>query len=260
MPDNLLIPFLITAAGVVLLIIGISRRGRALSFKSVPCRPIASLAGGERQFITGKTHSPAAAPSPVTKTPCVFCHETVERNEEHYSSSGGDSSTDWVLVSDAACGAFFVTDATGTALAAPGAGSLDLVRPETSDADAIQPFGGTPGSLRRTERIIAADALVTVLGTPRSLSEFIQYLRQNAGGISPDFLAELLKMEKGPGAGIPCFFGGGLERIADQRYGDYVSGSESSASSLLWAGAAVTALGACAVLYTLNIFKGGLPE
>lgn len=259
MPDNLIIPFFITAAGAVLLILGISRRASALSFKALPCRNIASLAGGERQFITGKTHSPVPVTAPVSKTPCVFYQETVERNQEQHSTRRSGSSTHWVLVSDTAYGAFFVTDATGTALVAPGPGTLDLVRPETSDADAIQLFGGMPGSTRRTEKIIAVDALVAALGTPRSLGEYIQYLRQNAGGVPAELVAELLKLEAS-GSDIPCFFGGGLQKVADQRYSDFVSGSESSASQLLWAGAALAAAGAGTLLYALNIFSRGTPD
>jgi hypothetical protein len=258
MPDNLILPFLITAAGAVLLFIGYSRREQALSFKAIPCRPIGSLAGGEKQFISGKTHSPFPVTAPVSKTPCVFYRERVERSQ-HRSSSRGGGSNHWVTVSDTAYGAFFVTDPTGTALVFPGSCPLDLVRPETSESDDLL-LGAMEGATRRTERIIDAEALVTVLGTPRHLGEFIQYLRQNAGGISPDLVAELLKLENAAGPALPCFFGGGVQTVADQPYDEFTAGGESSASSLLWAGAAVTALGACAILYTLNVFKGGMPE
>lgn len=186
----------------------------------------------------------------------MFYQETTERKEVRYSSKGGGGGH-WVQVSNTAYGVFFVTDATGTSLAAPAAGTPDLVRPETTDSDELPLGGGMAGATRRTERLIAAEAVVTVLGTPRPLGEFMKYLRQNAGGVPPDLVAKLVELEQGPGSGLPCFFGRGIEKVADQPYGDFVSGSESSASSLLWAGGALTLAGAGALLYAMDIFNRG---
>lgn len=255
MPDNLIFPLVIAAAGVVMLVMGLFRHGKSRSLRSVPCRPIASLAGGETQFITGTTHSPACSSSPVSKTPCVFYVERIEKNERHYSSNGHDT-THWVTVADNVYGAFFVVDASGKALVVPTAPSLDLRRAETTDSDDIPLVGGMEGATRKTEQFIAANETVAVMGKPRPLSEFMAYVRRNAQlNVRSEFMAELLRLESGADAGMPCFFGDGIERISDRSYSDYLSGTETSASFLLQAGAALAAAGGAAILYTLKVFS-----
>lgn len=206
MPDNLILPLLIAAAGVIMLVMGIFRSGKSRSLKSAPCRPIASLAGGETQFITGTTQSPACSSYPVSKTPCVFYVETVEKNERRYSSNGHDT-TQWVRVANNVYGAFFVADASGKALVVPTTKSLDLRRAETTESDDIPLVGGMEGSTRKTEQLIAANETVAVMGTPRPLSEFMRYVRRDAQlNVRAEFMAELLRLETGAGPGPAAFF------------------------------------------------------
>ena len=155
MPDNLVMPLVIAAAGVVMLVMGLFRRGKSRSLKSVPCRPIASLAGGETQFITGTTQSPACSSSPVSHTPCVFYVETIEKNEKQYSSQEHNT-THWVLAAHNVYGAFFVVDASGKALVVPTPESLDLRRAAATESDDIPLVGGMEGATRKTEQFIAA--------------------------------------------------------------------------------------------------------
>lgn len=260
MPDNLVMPLVIAAAGVIMLIMGIFRHGKSRSLKSAPCRPIASLAGGEKQFITGVTQSPACSSSPVSKTPCVFYVETIEKSEKQYSSKGHNT-THWVTVANNVYGAFFVADASGKALVVPTSGSLDLLRAGTTESDDIPLIGGMEGATRKTEQFIAANETVAVMGTPRPLSEFMKYVRRDAQlNVRSEFMAELLRLESGPDSVMPCFFGDGIERISDRSYTDYLSGTETSASFLLQAGAALAAAGGAAILYTLKVFSRGVAE
>ncbi|MDO8805040.1 MAG: hypothetical protein Q7R35_11460 [Elusimicrobiota bacterium] len=260
MSGNLVFPLIIAAAGVIMLVMGIFRRGRARSMKAAPCRSIASLVGGEKQFITGKTYSPACSSSPVSKTPCVFYVETIEKNEKQYSSSE-ENTTYWVLVASNVYGAFFVVDASGKALVAPTPESLDLRRPATTESNDIPLVGGMAGAIRKTEQLIAPDETVAVMGTPRPLTEFMRYLRQNTQlNMRSEFMAELLRLENSADPGMPCFFGGGVEKVADRSYGDYLSGTEASASFLLQAGAALAAAGGGAVLYALKVFSRAVAD
>jgi len=260
MPDNLIFPLLIAAAGVIMLVMGLFRRGKSRSLKSVPCRPIASLAGGETQFITGTTQSPACSSSPVSKTPCVFYVETIEKNEKQYASQEHNT-THWVLAAHNVYGAFFVVDASGKALVVPTPESLDLRRAETTESNDIPLVGGMEGATRKTEQFIAANETVAVMGTPRPLSEFMRYVRQDAQlNVRPEFMAELLRLENGADPGMPCFFGGGIKRISDRSYSDYLAGTETSAAFLLQAGAALSAAGGAALLYTLKVFTRAVAE
>lgn len=253
MTDQLLIPFLIAVSGAALLAYGLYKRGRAASYKATPCRPIGSLAAGERQFISGKAHSPCAVTAPVSKKNCVYYLEKIDQKEHHHSASGA-SHASWERRSTNSYGGFFVRDGSGTALVVPTAASVDFSKPEAEESDDLLLTGGQ-GATRKAEAILCEDETVTALGEPRTLANFLAYLRQDAQlALHPDFTAELLKLEKEGGSGMPCFFGEGVEKVTDLAYADYVAGTESSAALLLQLGAVLTAVGAAAVLYALKIF------
>jgi len=253
MTDQLLIPALIAVSGVVLLAYGLYKRGRAASYKATPCRPIGELVGGERQFISGKAHSPVVVTAPVSKKNCVYYLEKIDQKEQHHSSTGASHSS-WERRFNNSYGGFFVRDGSGTALVVPNSWSVDFQKPETEESDDMLLSGGTD-TTRKMEAILCEDEAVTALGTPRSLAEFMAYLRQDAQlAMHPDFTAELVKLEKEGGSALPCFFGDGAEKVADLAYADYVAGTASSAALLLQLGALLTAVGTAAVLYTLRVF------
>ena len=253
--NDLLFPVLGLAAGLALLAFGFLRRLKARSFQRAPLVPVGGDSGQTPLFISGSAESPAPVNAPLSGEPCVFYAETVDQRERSHTASGGRTTHRWVRVADNLYGAFFVRDGGGAALVVPTQGSLDLQKPETSDSNEL--LAGEYDEVRkRTERIIRPGEAVTVLGTPRPLSEFLDYLRRNEGLALPtDLVKQLSAMENDPAAAETwCFFGDGVERTADQTYADYLSGTASSAASLLAAGGLIAALGAAALLHALKVF------
>lgn len=248
MQENIIIPLLLIGAGALALLVGLAKRSRARDMEGLPCRHISELVPGERQFITGKAQSPVLADSPVSKKPCVFYCERIEQ----YHRQSGRTVGHWEQVSETYYGAFFIADPTGRALVLPRDGSLDLLRGELTLDDLSE--------VRKMELALFPDEVVTALGVPRPLSELVGYLRGvYAAGVPPRLVAELIEMERDPAnSGLPCFFGDGLERVADQPYPDYASRSASSAGLTLAAGAALLLAGAGALLYALGFFSGGV--
>lgn len=244
-----------------MLIMGLTKRGRARAYKKIPCLPAGSTAGGERRFISGKAHSPALTGAPVSKAACVFYLEKVDRKEPNYSRQGGDAEH-WVRRENNVYGAFFLRDGSGEALVVPTAASVDLSKPEASESDDLPLSSGRSGAVRRSELIISEGETVTALGTPGTLGEFLRYLRRNTDRSLPaDLLAELLRLEKEPGTkDLPCFFGDGIERVSDRSYGDYIAGTESSGTFLLQLGGLLAAGGAVFLVYSLKLFCGGAAE
>lgn len=261
MEGRIFFPLFALAGGAVLLVMGLIRRGRARAYKKIPCVPAGSAAGGERRFISGKAHSPVQTGAPVSKAACVFYLEKVDRKEPNYSRQGGDAEH-WVRRENNVYGAFFLRDGSGEALVVPTAASVDLSKPEASESDDLPLSSRNSGAVRRSELIIAEGETVTALGTPGTLGEFLLYLRRNTDRSLPaDLLAELLRLEKEPGTkDLPCFFGGGIERISDRSYGDYIAGTESSGTFLLQLGGLLAAGGAVFLVYSLKLFGGGAAE
>ena len=259
--EGLLFPLLALAGGMVLLVMGLIKSGRARAYKKIPCVPAASPAGGERRFISGQAHSPVRTGAPVSKAVCVFYLEKIDRKEPNYSRQGGDADH-WVRRENNVYGAFFLRDGSGEALVVPTAVSVDLSKPEASESDDLPLSGGNSGAVRKSELIISEGETVTVLGTPGTLGEFLQYLRQNTDRSLPaDLLAELLRLEKEPGSsGLPCYFGDGIERVSDRAHGDYIAGTASSGAFLLQLGALLAAGGAVFLVYALKLFGGGAAQ
>lgn len=243
-------PFLGFAGGVVLLVMGLVKRGRAQGFRQVPRRRIKAPDSGGRQFISGKANSPVTLSAPVTKAACVFYLEKIERKPQSYGNRG---TSYWVTESVNACGGFFVDDGTGAALVLPVSGSLDLSKPEAEESDALPLPGGNPGAVRKKELIISANEDVTVLGTPGSLGDLMAYLRQNPYlSLPSELLAELTRLEMDPAAGgLKCFFGPGVERVSDQPYEAYVEGTASSGASLMQLGLVLAVVCGGFIVYLL---------
>jgi len=258
MSETILIPVLIAFSGAALLVIGGLKWRRARLDKHIPCRFTGGLVAGERQFITGAAASPVKVAAPVSRNECVFYLEKTERLESSYGRRA--NSERWVTEAVTAYGAFFVKDADGAALVMPGRRALDLKKAEFSDpGDALPGMSGGPGAVRRTELTIAEGESVTVLGYPRPLGEFMNFLRSSRDAyLSADLVKRLTEMEKDPAlAATPCFFGDGVELVTDQPHSEYVAGSASSGAFLLQAGAVLLAGGVLAFLYLL---KSSLPS
>jgi len=244
--NGLVLGGVIFLGGLISLVVGLSRRARAGAIRALPCVYISGLKPRERQFITGKARSPVLIESPVTRQNCVFYYEITEEYRHNHSSShrsAGHGS--WDRVSDNFYGAFFVDDPTGAALVLPNYGALDLAKPEVT-------FDDSPDR-RRIERVILQGETVSALGVPRQLGDLVKYLRQAGVNMHPDFLAEIMRMERDPAfAGLPCFFGDGLERLADQTWEEYAASTGESAAFLLQAGGAAALAGAALLLYELK--------
>lgn len=248
--NSLVLGAVLLCGGLISLAAGFARRARAGAIRALPCVYISDLKPGARQFVTGKARSPVRMESPVAKQSCVFYYELTEEYR-HEPSSGprGTGRGSWDRVSDNFYGAFFVDDPTGAALVLPNYGALDLAKPDVT-------FDDSPDR-RRTERVILQGETVSALGVPRRLGDLVQYLRQTGANMHPDFLAEIMRMERDPAfAGLPCFFGDGLERLADQTWEEYAASTGESAAFLLQAGGAAAAAGAALLLYE---FKKTLP-
>jgi hypothetical protein len=255
MQNAILISLAGILAGAAMLVFGFLRHQRANAYKTVPCLPIGSMPAGEQLFITGKVVSPAHTSSPVSKTPCAFYLSTVERKVPDYSSGRSTDESRWELVSSETYGGFFVQDGSGTALVVPTQASADIQKPETTENDDL--LGGGQTATRRTEQIIQQGEKVTVLGTPRTLKEFMEQLRSGRKMDLPtDFVEELVKLESGPGALMPSFFGGGVERVADRAHDDYVEGKASSAAFYMQIGALIALISAG---FLFHAVKSGMP-
>jgi hypothetical protein len=244
--DSLVLGGLIFSCGLIGLAVGFARRARAGAIRSLPCVYISDLKPLKRQFITGKARSPARVTSPVSKQNCVFYYEvTEEYRRQHSSSHRSAGRGSWDRVSDNFYGAFFVDDPTGAALVLPNYGALDLAKPDVT-------FDDSPDR-RRVERVILQGETVSALGVPRAIGELVKFLRHSGANLHPDFLAELLRLERDPAfAGLPCFFGDGLERLADQTWEEYAASTGESAAFLLQAGGAAALAGAALLLYELK--------
>lgn len=244
--NSLVLGGVIFLGGLISLAVGLSRRVRAGAIRALPCVYVSDLKPRERQFITGKARSPVQLESPVSRQSCVFYYEVTEEYRHNHSSShrsAGHGS--WDRVSDNFYGAFFVDDPTGTALVLPNYGALDLAKPDVT-------FDDSPDR-RRIERVILQGETVSALGVPRQLGDLVKFLRQAGVNMHPDFLAEIMRMERDPAfAGLPCFFGDGLERLADQTWEEYAASTGESAAFLLQAGGAAAAAGAALLIYELK--------
>ena len=232
--------------GLIGLAVGFARRARAGAIRALPCVYISDLKPRERQFVTGKARSPVQITSPVSRQNCVFYHEmTEEYRHQHSSSPRSAGRGSWDRVSDNFYGAFFVDDPTGAALVLPNYDALDLAKPDVT-------FDDSPDR-RRIERVILQGEPVSALGVPRPIGDLVKFLRQAGVNMHPDFLAELMRMERDPAfAGLPCFFGDGLERLADQTWEEYAASTGESAAFLLQAGGAAALAGAALLLYEIK--------
>lgn len=258
MNDNLIIPLLIAAGGLLLLVIGWLKRGKSQFFRSVPLRLTGGLMPGETQFLTGTAHCPVKVTAPASKSECVFYSEKVERLESAYSGRGR-SNTRWVSEGVQTYGAFFLKDADGAAFVLPGAYALDLNKPEFCDDDNALPGMAAIGATRRTEQTIKEGETVTVLGVPRPLADVMRHLRASGDTFLPgELVKRLAEMEADPALSrTPCFFGDGLRAVTDRPHGEYVEGTAAAGANYLQLGALLLIGGLAALLYLL---KDSLPS
>lgn len=246
--ESLALPAVGLFAGLIMLAIGLLNGAKARSVSGWLRTPVGSLKEREAQMLTGKARAAVAVNSPVTQTPCAFYLETVEE----YTS--GSRSSGWRIIEHRPYGGFYVDDGTGKVLVLPGAGCLDLLKPEITGASDGVPADTYTRSTRRREHIIAAGEDVTVMGTPVPLGNLMGVLRSGVEyQLPPELMAELLALEKekGPTA-ILCLYGPGLNTVADAAYDDYVASAKSSSSTFLQLGAIVTAVALAIILHTLK--------
>lgn len=236
-----LLPLIGLAAGAVMFVFGWLKRRRVSSVTGAPLRPTGGLVPGEPQVISGRAGAPVELKGPVSGRPCAFFLAEVEVAVRTYSRKGG-SRISWARAEDRAYGFFFVDDSFGRALVCPNSGSLDLRKPAESDG-ALFP---AEGERRTTERVILQGEEVTVLGSPRPLASFLDYIRGTPEiSLPAEGLGLLLEQAKDPAAAsIPCFYGEGVSVTADQGYSDYVAWKTASASSYIWGGLAVALVSA----------------
>lgn len=245
--NSLAMPAVGLFGGLSLLAIGLFKSSGARALARWQRVQVGSLEEGRTQLVTGKARSAVAVNSPVTQTPCAFYLETVEE----YT---GGRYAGWNIIEQKPYGGFYVDDSSGTALVLPGAGCLDLAKPEITGASDGIPMDTYTRSTRRREQFIAAGEDVTVMGTPVPLGNLMGLLRRGTGfQLPPELMTELLNLEKekGPTA-ILCFFGSGLRTVTDAAYEDYLANAKSSSSTYLQLGAIITVVTLGMILYTLK--------
>ncbi len=258
MEDQMLLVVLAALTGLGLLIAGLFQRARASSFSSLPRRAPGEVRNGERAVVGGSAASPVQLSSPVTGTPCVFYLERVEKMDPSGETGGVSSSRNWSIVAVNPYGCFYVRDGGGSALVFPTYRSLSLARPEIEDgADLL----AVPGTVRRFENLIEADGPLTVIGTPRPLSDLMAWLRSGVDVKLPaDAVERLAAMERDPAAcATPCFFGDGVEAVADRGPEEFLAGRASSSAIMIQLGALLLAGAIAAAVYVLK-FNADLPQ
>lgn len=226
------------ALGALLAVFGYLKEKKAASLASAPHRPCCGLEPGVPQVISGRVEAPLELKAPVSGRACAFFLAEVDiARYVHGRRSGGIR---WTSSEIRPYGFFFVDDSFGRALVFPTRGSLDLVRSPESDG-ALFP---AEGDRRTTESVILRGETVTVLGSPRPLPAFLDYLRSTPEVSLPaEGLERLLELSR-DGAALPCFFGEGVSVVADQSCSDYVSSKRGSASSYIWSGLALVLVSA----------------
>jgi hypothetical protein len=227
--------------GAGMAVFGYLKKRKAGMVGSAPLRPTGGLVPGEPQVVSGGVSAPLELKAPVSGRPCAFFLAEVEVARRTYSRRGG-SRMSWVAAENRAYGFFFVDDSFGRTLVCPTGGSLDLRKPAESDGGLFP----DEGDRRTTESVILRDEEVTVFGSPRPLSSFLDYVRSTPElSLPAEGLELLLAAEKDPAAGsFLCFYGDGVRVVADQPYSDYLSWKTSSASSYIWGGLAVALVSA----------------
>ncbi len=252
--QSLVIPLLGLVGGIVLLVYGLFRHRLMNRFKTVPCLPIGAVKSDTPLFITGQAHSPGIINSPISKTPCVFYAEKIERMVRNDLSQPVSSyDFHWELDSIDACGGFFVRDNSGTALVVPTPKSLDIAVNASASDDALFAGKYDRNITRRSEQIVQEGSNVTVLGTPCSLNEFMEYMHRNDPLEMPsDLVKELVSLKSNPDAAIPCFFADRVEKVACLSYSDYAAATASAASSLTLTGALITLVSAAFLFLALR--------
>ncbi len=241
--------------GLIILAVGLFKGSRARVVAGWTRTPVGSLKENELQMFTGKALSSVTVNSPVTQTPCAFYLETVEEY------CGGSHASGWQVVEQKPYGGFYADDGSGKVLVLPGAGSLDLLKPEITGASDGIPMDTYTRSTRRREHFIAAGEDVTVVGIPAPLGNLMGALRRGTGfQVPPDLMNELLALEKekGPTA-ILCLYGSGLRTVVDAAYEDYLSGVKSSSGVYLQIGGLITVVTLAMILYTLKSLLASAP-
>ncbi len=235
------LPLIGLAAGAAMFVFGWLKKSRVASVTGAPLRPTGGLVPGEPQVISGRAGALVELKAPVSGRPCAFFLAGVEVTVRTHSRRGG-TRMNWAQAENRAYGFFFVDDSFGRALVCPTAGSLDLRKASESDG-ALFPV---EGERRTTEAVILQGEELTVLGSPRPLASFLEYIRDTPEiSLPAEALERLLELSKDPAAGsLPCFFGRGVSVVADQGYSDYVSWKTASASSYIWGGLAVALVSA----------------
>ncbi|HNT98823.1 MAG TPA: hypothetical protein PKK31_11210, partial [Elusimicrobiales bacterium] len=226
------------ALGAVLAVFGYLKEKKAASLASAPQRPCCGLEPGVPQVISGRVEAPLELKAPVSGRSCAFFLAEIE--VARFVQSGRSGGVRWTRAETRPYGFFFVDDSFGRALVFPTQGSLDLVRSPENDG-ALFP---TEGDRRTTESVILQGETVTVLGSPRPLSSFLDYLRSTPEVSLPaEGLERLMELSR-DGAALSCFFGEGVSVVADQPCSEYVSSKRGSASSYIWSGLALALLSA----------------
>lgn len=207
------------------------------------------LRPGERQLVSAPAIRIMELNAPVSRRPCVFYREEVERYEVHQTSKGAHGR--WVSEGYTAYGGFKLDDGSGGVLVFPNESSPDFSKPSFTDEEAG--LLETAGSVKRTEEVVREGDRVTVIGVPVTLGEALAAVRAGAPlNVTTDFMAWLVKLEKEGGANTPCFFGAGCSTLSDLGYEDYTADAAGSAKLFLTAGGMIAALSAAALVYALR--------
>lgn len=250
MTPSLFLPGGGLVTGLLLLVFGFLKRGKAGRLAGYKLTATGHLRPRERQLISGPATGLVQLTAPVSKRPCIFYLEQTERLEVTHSSKGGARSR-WVKTGLDACGGFKVDDGSGGVLVFPSAGSPDFSRPEFGDD--TTGLLETAGDVRKTEQVLLEGDKVTVIGTPITLSEALAAVRAGSPlNIPTELMGALVKLEKEGGAATPCFFGFGAETVSDLPYEAYKADVAASAQLYLQAGGIITILSAAALLYALR--------
>lgn len=215
------------------------------SLAQAPLTPVGSLQRGNAAVVTGAVSCPALTYGPASAKPCAFYREEVQVLRVGRVGTGRKAlyGEYWQVASERAIGGFFVTDPSGKAFVAAAGAKADCLQHKEESREGA---GLVEGDTWTRELRIDEGDNATVLGTPHSLGELIDYMGAREGGptLPPELIEVLLRLQ-GAGEDFPCFYcDGAAFLVSGEGYEAFKKDLESSANAWLSVGLLIGGLSA----------------